>query len=359
VTISSARPPKLAALQVLRAVAASLVVLDHSLNALVDHAALPATVHRLSYLSGWLGVAVFFVTSGLIMYLTTHARFGSAAEARRFAGRRIIRVVPMYWLATALAALPHLGGTQPADITRSLLFIPYLDPGAGVMRPVLGVGWTLNYEMFFYALFTAALLLPRRVGLSAILTALLGLVALGGLHHSLLDYRDPTTLVDFYTDPLLLLFAAGVGIGWLTQRRPVTTRLPAAVLAVAGVVAAAAAGATFPLPVGWQAVLGAAAALSVLAATVPAAGGRLLQAAGDASYSTYLLHLFVVAVLIRMLPIPPPAFVVICIVAANAVGWLAYRLVERPILRRLRRPNESRITCRSTTRRRSAAGSPR
>jgi exopolysaccharide production protein ExoZ len=123
---------------VLRAVAASLVVLDHSLNALVDHAALPATVHRLSYLVGWLGVAVFFVTSGLIMYLTTHARFGSAAEARRFAGRRIIRVVPMYWLATALAALPHLGGTQPADITRSLLFIPYLDPGAGVMRPSSG-----------------------------------------------------------------------------------------------------------------------------------------------------------------------------------------------------------------------------
>jgi exopolysaccharide production protein ExoZ len=344
---------------VLRAVAASLVGLDHSLNALVDHAALPATVHRLSYLVGWLGVAVFFVTSGLIMYLTTHARFGSAAEARRFAGRRIIRVVPMYWLATALAALPHLGGTQPADITRSLLFIPYLDPGAGVMRPRPRGRLDVELRDVLYALFTAALLLPRRVGLSAILTALLGLVALGGLHHSPPRLPRPDHPRRLLHRPAAaavrrrgrhrLADPAPAGHHPPPCRRPGRRRCRRR----------AAAGATFPLPVGWQAVLGAAAALSVLAATVPAAGGRLLQAAGDASYSTYLLHLFVVAVLIRMLPIPPPAFVVICIVAANAVGWLAYRLVERPILRRLRRPNESRITCRSTTRRRSAAGSPR
>ncbi len=49
----------------------------------------------------------------------------------------------------------------------SYLFVPVLRDG-GELRPVLGQGWTLEYEMFFYALFAISMLLPRRVGLAGL-----------------------------------------------------------------------------------------------------------------------------------------------------------------------------------------------
>src|SRR5580658_7850078 len=91
---------KLAQLQILRAVAASLVIVDHAVGTLVKEGYLPGIYKPISFLFGGLGVSVFFVISGLIMMRTSADEFGKPKAAGRFAFRRIVRVAPLYWIAT-------------------------------------------------------------------------------------------------------------------------------------------------------------------------------------------------------------------------------------------------------------------
>ena len=77
-----------------------------------------------------------------------------------------------------LIGLYHPVGITVARLMKSFLFIPYRDAG-GNMTPVLPIGWTLNYEMVFYALFAAILLLPHRVR-TIVLLGVLGSVVIAG-----------------------------------------------------------------------------------------------------------------------------------------------------------------------------------
>ena len=100
--------------------------------------------------AGGFGVDIFFFISGFIIsYVTIRGR-------DHFLLKRIIRVVPIYWLLTfgvfGLAAIaPTLLNNTTADLVhlaKSLFFVPFDKNGSGLF-PVLFVGWTLNYEMFF------------------------------------------------------------------------------------------------------------------------------------------------------------------------------------------------------------------
>ena len=127
-------------LQLLRPIAALGVVFYH-------------TDFRLAgdYHTDFLGVSTFFVISGFIMCYITHT------DAAHFLERRIIRIVPLYWLLTACVTLLHYGLADNGWwLFSSLFFLP------SDRMPVLGVGWTLNFEMYFYAVFAVALWLNRR-----------------------------------------------------------------------------------------------------------------------------------------------------------------------------------------------------
>jgi exopolysaccharide production protein ExoZ len=67
----------------------------------------------------------------------------------------------------------------------------------------------------------------------------------------------------------------------------------------------------------------------------------MIEALGDASFSTYLFHLFVLAQMGKLLKLMPflPGWVHIClcVVISNLVGLAIYRLLERPMTNRLRR----------------------
>ncbi|MEI5604677.1 acyltransferase, partial [Streptomyces brasiliscabiei] len=67
--------------------------------------------------------------------------------------------MPLYWAVTlgfcALGLTTHLFrhfAVTPADLVRSLLFIPYVNP-QGRVWPIVIPGWTLDFEMAFYGLF--------------------------------------------------------------------------------------------------------------------------------------------------------------------------------------------------------------
>jgi exopolysaccharide production protein ExoZ len=96
-----------------------------------------------------------------------------------------------------------------AEAVLSLLFFPFPDED-GVMRPVLGQGWTLNFEMLFYAVFTLCLFL-RGTGRYLALTAVIGLLVIAG-PLGVLSASDHPVINALYllSEPYLLYFLSGV-----------------------------------------------------------------------------------------------------------------------------------------------------
>jgi len=115
----------------------------------------------LSFLPLGAGVDLFFVISGFIIVYASEPLFGKA-NAAEFLRRRTLRIVPLYWLALtmrlALLAVAARAGMKAfpdgAMIAASYFFIPYDCQGFGpdYPFPILDLGWSLNYEIFFYLL---------------------------------------------------------------------------------------------------------------------------------------------------------------------------------------------------------------
>ena len=342
-----ARPQTpLISLQCLRAVAALLVMLHH---VAFDGDTIAARTGASSFdfdrfFDFAFGIHLFFVISGFIM-LRTARGFGSLRGATIFLTRRILRVVPLYWLLTSLllvgtAIAPGLLNTPPGGldvVIGSYLFVPVMR-STGELRPVLGQGWTLNYEMFFYALFGLAMLLPRRFAVPALGAALVGLVALGRV------VALPFAAVAVWTDGLLLEFLFGIAIALLAERGAALGAVTAAVVTAIGCLAAIGLG---PITPDFDGVVlwareGGPAALIVAGCVLGPAwrSGRAILALaliGDASYSLYLSHPFAIRLLrsgwLTWAPadLSPAVYLVAACAAAIALALLLHRWVERPL----------------------------
>lgn len=91
-------------------------------------------------------------------------------------------------------------------------FIPYLQPN-GNMQPLHGVGWTLNFEMFFYLTFAVALFLPRRISVPLLSAVLCGAVILGSL------LSPSFAPLRYWTDPIILEFVFGMLIALVYRQQ--------------------------------------------------------------------------------------------------------------------------------------------
>jgi exopolysaccharide production protein ExoZ len=211
-------------------------------------------------------------------------------------------------------------------------------------QPVLPVGWTLNLEILFYGVFAATMLLPpwRQVGVIAALFC--AAIAL-----RVVMQPDASSVLFFYTSPVLLEFVAGMVVALLAghlRRLPPWTGV---VLIATAIAAALVAGLAMQLP--RTMALGGPATLLVMGAVVidrklSARAAWPLPLLGDASYSLYLTHLMVLSAMAPLaLTLPPWAGAIALFAACLAIAVVAYLAVERPILRMgrsLRRPGISR-----------------
>jgi peptidoglycan/LPS O-acetylase OafA/YrhL len=282
-------------LQALRAVAAWLVIMDHSLLE-ISHNKIGNPLTHLAWTLGSSGVSVFFVISGFIMVHICWNGFGQRDATSRFLKRRILRIVPLYWLATLVALAYHkVSATHGAhdgwrELAMSLAFIPYAGSEHS-WTPILPQGWTLIYEMMFYVIFAISLVFRRQVALPAIAIFLGILVDVGPF------LGNPR--VTFIASPIVLWFVLGMGLAtawrWLSLQEPA-----------------------------WL-----------------AAKSVRLEPFGNASYSTYLCHGFVLTMLLRIWVAATGSvslwIVPLSMVAATAAGLATHILVERPILRALAR----------------------
>ncbi len=337
---------KLLAVQVLRGLAALSVVVHHA-GYDADTLALrfglaPLGIDRVF---DWtFGIHLFFVISGFIMVRTARG-FGQRGAVLSFLGRRLTRVAPLYWLLTSIVIMGAFSApgllNVPIDgwglMVGSYLFLPVTRIN-GEIRPVLGQGWTLDFEMFFYLLFGAAMIFPRRLGLGLLALTLMGLAAAGKIFHP----ESPALIV--WTSGLLLEFLTGIGIGLAIDAGLRLSAWVAVVLGIGGLLLAVGLGPAVGLTAQLDTVIAAGVpAAMILAACTwgPAWPHRPLilafAALGDVSYSLYLTHPFT----IRLLRVgwataigtatPLVLFPIVASLAAIGVSFAVFRWVERPM----------------------------
>ena len=336
----------LLSIQILRAVAALGVLAHHTAHEVA--AKTGVTLPLREFVVGAGGVDLFFVISGFVMVYASERLFAQPGASRVFFLRRLARIVPLYWAMTAILVgyvfVAHRIFPPPFITTEgviaSFLFIPWPLPN-GLMAPVHALGWTLNYEMFFYAVFALAIALPRRGAVLAVTTLFALLVVLG------LTIPLPQPFA-FWFSPIILEFCFGmlIALAWRDGRR--LPRWASLLLIVAALFAYAASAVWGPF-VAWRWLeWGVPGAMLVAALTLaqetPAPGpvARAFVFLGDASYSLYLVHAIVIPGVRRLMPAldPPlmPWLYALALVAASILAaCLSYLWFERPITRALQR----------------------
>lgn len=326
-------------IQILRFVAAVSVIAFHALGVAPDGHKVPESIISFVLSYGGRGVDLFFVISGFIIF---YATCGSHLTPAEFLRRRVERIVPPYFFmifaVTVLAiTLPATFGAvdwyTPRHIIKSLAFVAFTD---GEM-PVVYVGWSLEYEMYFYlavALLMAATRDPWR-NIVVIFSALAIVGRIPGVEGALGNYA-------FFVDPLILEFVFGVIVG----RVFMTGRLDWPMLAAA---ACAIAAVLTTDPTQRIIISGIPSALLVMAAallsrkrTSPSWPERALARLGDASYSIYLAQVETVTLagtfVAGLIPSIPPLLLLAATSAiVVAFGLLLNIAVERPLLRFSRR----------------------
>jgi len=322
-------------IQYLRAVAAALIAFQHAMG-------VPGFVNYTAHF-GTVGVDLFFVISGFVMWTTTRDR-GRGPGAFWLA--RIVRVIPLYWLFTAAYVAAALVTPESffnlkldaSHIVKSFLFIPAEHPNLGLIAPIFTLGWTLNYEMFFYLVFGLCLLVPLLyVRFIVLVTIFCGLVVLGAW----LQPRGP--ILSTYLNPLMLEFLSGVVLAILSPYLARRGGMLGALLIAAGVLWI---GGVYRYDIalprlashGIPAIMAVTGALMLepLARRHPSRIGLLL---GDASYSIYLAHPFaqralLLAVLhtIGLAAIVSTVYIFSAFAIGISAGVLCYWVLERRLL---------------------------
>jgi exopolysaccharide production protein ExoZ len=331
--------------QVLRAVAATMVVWVHTQEIIVSDV-LPHWTRNF----GYGGVDLFFVISGFIMVCTTQNK---DIHPLAFFRKRMLRVAPVYYFFTLLIVavgllMPAaLNSTQPEfmQTMKSLLFVPFEKTPERVY-PTYYLGWTLNYEMFFYSLFAVSLFLPKRLRLPAITSVIVSLTIAG----SYIDNpSDCGVAAFFYTRSILLDFVLGVLVAGFSQKwARLSNPLPWWICLAAGGAWLVLGGQVLSFGSSVSPATDTFLRFGIPAALIVAASVRLEQSGikigtalmrhlGDASYSLYLSHYFfigaviAIAGLMELDDLGRALLTPVTIATAVAVGFATFYLLERPL----------------------------
>ncbi len=344
-TPSNSTADKIYSIQYLRIAAALMVVFQHGVHEVNQIAATGHFGTTNLTVDGVFGVKVFFVISGFIMHALAKPRLKTPGYWWKFLVERFLRVAPMYWLATTLflcaavlfSSQVNHATINPLHVLASYGFVPYPRPGDQEMSPVLALGWSLNYEMFFYVLFGACIFLNTR---SITLACTAAFVLIAALH----GFTPQVTALNYLSKPIILLFLAGALISYLHQVISQRLNLPswAFVAIIAMLVGIKQAFVPLDGPIQEEfplAIAMVAAAAFIRINDSRTLVSRVLTTGGDASFSLYLFHIFAINAVILIVKklhfidrIGAYPVLSLCIMASLAAGYLVFRYIETPIL---------------------------
>lgn len=338
------------AIQVLRGFAAVSVVVHHAFvaswtNAPVDFNRPLWHYHLSDILAS--GVDMFFILSGFLMVQISEPYSDGRRTPLDFLLRRLIRIWPAYAIATLLVLSLEVYSSDGSPVfnlepTRllSLAFIPSFD-AYGRLQPIIGPGWTLNYEMLFYLIFAFALLISKRNILTCLTIFVTSAFIIGAM------FPGKSVINVFLFNPIIFEFLIGAYIARLNISGTLKT-VPPLIYILAGLVSL----------IGFAWVSNES-EMRVFVRGLPNAlifcgvilygnnirWPRILKFSGDASYSIYLVHIPIIyGLLPRIMYIVgegwESVFLAVSIYISLAIGVLYYIIVEKPLRKSLERFHE-------------------
>ena len=299
--------------QAVRWFAASLVVASHIY---LEASRVGIKVASLSSAANFadFGVAIFFVLSGWLMSGQMMRRDN---PLRNYLWRRLVRIVPLYALVTLGVIFFQTFISHNIEPTHWALSLLFLSQAFGFGHPVLYVGWTLEFEMFFYLLVGATLLLKNvkaRITISAGMLVLLSSLSV--------------------LPPVVVYFAWGI-LGYLVQKSKFTiSKLSAGALAIflsILLMCQIALGAQVYASV---AILGLELAILFYAlAQTWQIKSKFVELLGDSSYAQYLVHVPVLTVLVSMFAnrVDSASLSFISFIVVNALAVTTWLLIDKPV----------------------------
>jgi peptidoglycan/LPS O-acetylase OafA/YrhL len=350
------RPPfRFETLEMGRGVAATLVVLCHVWQHLVDGPYLATRPPAGVFDVAGCGVEFFFVLSGFIISYVHGGDAGRPAAVGRYAARRCLRIYPTYWILTLGVVLlfgarseSFRDGLDPAVLWTSATLV---FNGAA---PVIPAAWTLQHEMLFYLVF-AAWLVDRR------LIVLIYGWGIGSLVYAMLGLRLGAA-ADFVFSSYHVEFVMGMAAAEIVIRRPVKRPLLLAGAGALGVVLAAAAQVAAADPANawdnaweWRLLYGPAFTALIIGFAAAERAGRVrgeraLLLLGAASYAIYLVHDHAAVLLLRTVQrtglaegLPAGVWFAAVCFGAVAAGVAFHLAIERPLHAALRTLGRRRV----------------
>ncbi len=310
-----------------------------------------------------LGLVCFFVLSGFLLYRGfARAALGGErrADTRRYAVRRMARIVPAYYVCLAgcliLFALVGYDAITPQAGELPVFLVFGQNFSMSTIMQANPVTWTLAVEVAFYIVLPligalAFVLGPRRIGLQAAM--LVGLIAVTVRWNHVVIDNGWNDIARKALPAYIGHFALGMLVAlWIEHRRLAGRDAlgagATAVLAALGaaiVIGLATVHETAFQMGGTRLVLGnlpAALGFALIIAAVTAGRGRSvgwlaappLAAIGVVSYGIYLWHLPLLLVIRQAGALPEPLLprMLVVLTASITAGWLSWRLVEAPAI---------------------------
>lgn len=340
---------KLSLIQILRGIAALIVLFHHGVaRGVNNHNDFMINI----FSAGWIGVDLFFVLSGFIIFYIHYKDIGNREKLRNFYLKRFMRIYPIYWIVTLGLLIifflkPSLGMGYERDIDviiKSFLLFPQTH------FPIVEVGWSLVFEVFFYFVFGTLIYLKPRYSFPLVFVWIFGVLMNSfGVGNKILNAN---LLLSFIFSNNHIEFIFGCIVAYIVINKRIKYRVGLMLFGLLSLI------------VGWNMVIngevqrsstesmfiiGLACSFLVLSAAsidlkrkikVP----KLLLLIGDASYSIYLTHYYILLFLFILLNKVNNLNSIFNILAVTTVyfitiflGIVFHLLIEKPILNYLNR----------------------
>ena len=258
---------------------------------------------------GFFSLDIFFLISSFFMAMLITM---PSKTQESFTKDRVARALPLYWVLTLLVFLiamfaPSLVSATTVNygnLLKSLLFIPYYKEN-GLVDPVLAVGWTINYEIMFYLFCIASFYFRIAWRIPFVMLGVLTLYVVANC------FKTINAPMFFYSAYYLLEFPAGMMLWVLYSRyrnQILLSQSKSLTLVVLPLVFMIWADWRWELEVSW-----------LLTFTLPSLVliwgtlcyepyipsnlvTRFAMRVGDASYSIYLTHMFIIEGMRKVMP---------------------------------------------------------